>query len=111
MAADLTFVPIPDEHGRYEVHGRYQVLSAEGFPVGFLAAHREWKSHAFGPWVWEAAHNPSGEPWEALWRSPAKPSRSGALAALAEHLAAQQLAIDESHAGAARWLTKEAKSA
>jgi hypothetical protein len=54
--------------------------------VGAVAEDHDWLGHRYGPRRWLAAHNPTGEPFVACWRSDACRTRQAALDALVEHL-------------------------
>jgi len=65
---------------------RWLVVNESGVLVGIVVEEREWLGHTYGPTTFAVAHNPTGKPWAALWRSCGHPSPMVALAALVDHL-------------------------
>jgi hypothetical protein len=64
----------------------WRVLAPSGEPVGIVTEEREWLGDDYGPPTYATAHNPTGEPFEALWRAEGFSTPKAALEALASHL-------------------------
>lgn len=77
---------------------RWRVVDETGALVGLVAEDREWLGHTYGPPTFDAAHNPTGAPWAALWRSEGHPTPMVALAALLDHLERPEMDQGGDHA-------------
>jgi hypothetical protein len=56
----------------------------DGVTVGFVADYRPFTGARYAGRRWHATHNPTCEPWQALWHGEGYRSRKAAVAALVE---------------------------
>ena len=87
MSAALTLDRDLDGAGPEHRWARWNVSDESGRHVGTIAEDREWIGHTYGPSTYSVAHNPTGQPFEALWRVDGLASPQACIEALADHLA------------------------